>query len=103
MAIVLLFTGSVTAAIIILIMVISGHLLRFSQEFQSDKAAEKLREMVSNTATIKRKDSNQNTAPKSETKEVKGITVGQEIGMNLLIILTDENEIITRKDCWCLG
>ena len=57
-------------------MVIFGGLLRFSQEFQSSKAAEKLREMVSATATVSRKDNIKNSAPK------EGITAGKE-GENL--------------------
>jgi Mg2+-importing ATPase len=73
-----LLTGSPTAALIIFAMVIFGGLLRFSQEFQSNKAAEKLREMVSATATVSRKDA----AP---TKEKKGITAGKEIAVKLLV------------------
>ena len=42
-----LLTGSLTAAVIISMMVIFGGLLRFSQEFQSSKAAEKLRRKAS--------------------------------------------------------
>jgi len=45
LAIISLLTGSAIAALIISVMVIFGGLLRFSQEFKSNKAAEKLREM----------------------------------------------------------
>ena len=72
-----LFTGSPTAAFIIFTMVIFGGLLRFSQEFQSSKAAEKLREMVSATATVSRKD--------ATPKEEKGITAGKKIAVKLLV------------------
>ena len=72
-----LLTGSPTAALIIFAMVIFGGLLRFSQEFQSNKAAEKLREMVSATATVSRLGA----APKKE----KGITAGKEIAVKLLV------------------
>jgi Mg2+-importing ATPase len=58
LAVISLFTGNAIAALIIFIMVIFGGLLRFSQEFQSNKAAEKLREMVSAKATVNRKDNN---------------------------------------------
>ncbi|CAN1211072.1 magnesium-translocating P-type ATPase [Tumidithrix helvetica PCC 7403] len=85
LAVISLLTGSTTAAAIIFIMVIFGGLLRFSQEFQSNKAAEKLREMVSSTATVSRQDAIQNTAPKSETKEVKGANAGKEIAVKLLV------------------
>ena len=79
LAIVSLLTGSSIAALIISIMVIFGGLLRFSQEFQSSKAAEKLRAMVSVTATVKRKDAIQNATPK------QGITNGTEIAVKLLV------------------
>lgn len=72
-----LLTGSPTAASIIFAMVIFGGLLRFSQEFQSNKAAEKLREMVSATAMVSRLSA----APKKE----KGITTGKKIAVKLLV------------------
>ena len=74
-----LLTGSMTAAFIILMMVIFGGLLRFSQEYQSNKAAEKLREMVSATATVCRKGTSPEGTPK------KGITAGQEIAVKWLV------------------
>jgi Mg2+-importing ATPase len=77
LAIISLLTGSPTAALIIFIMVIFGGLLRFSQEFQSNKAAEKLREMVSATATVNRKG----VTPKKD----KAITAGKEIAVKLLV------------------
>ncbi len=76
-----LLTGSPTAALIIFMMVVFGGLLRFSQEFQSNKAAEKLREMVSTTATVIRQDTIKDDAPKKE----KGITPGKEIAVKLLV------------------
>ncbi len=81
LATVSLLTGSPTAALIIFMMVIFGGLLRFSQEFQSNKAAEKLREMVSATATVSRKDGIKDPVP----KEKKEITAGKEIAVKLLV------------------
>ncbi|WP_055077533.1 magnesium-translocating P-type ATPase [Pseudanabaena sp. 'Roaring Creek'] len=83
LAIVSLFTGSTTAALIIFIMVLFGGLLRFSQEFKSNKAAEKLREMVSAKASVSRK--NKTKKPASPVKEVTGITKGKEIEVKLLV------------------
>jgi P-type Mg2+ transporter len=80
LAIVSLLTGSPTAAPIVTIMVIFGGLLRFSQEFQSNKAAEKLRAMVSITAAVSRQDNTKATAP----KEQQGIT-RTEIAVKLLV------------------
>ncbi len=44
-------TGDLRAALIIFIMVVLGVVLRFYQEMRADNAAEKLKAMVSNTAT----------------------------------------------------
>lgn len=74
-----LLTRSLTAAFIISMMVIFGGLLRFSQEFQSSKAAEKLREMVSATATVTRQDTTKDAASE------KGITAGKKIAVKLLV------------------
>jgi P-type Mg2+ transporter len=79
LAIVSLLTGSPTAALIITIMVIFGGLLRFSQEFQSNKAAEKLRAMVSITTAVSRQGS------KAAAKEWQGIIAGTEIAVKLLV------------------
>jgi P-type Mg2+ transporter len=81
LAIVSLLTGSPTAALIISIMVIFGGLLRFSQEFRSNKAAEKLREMVSTTTAVNRQDPTKSTTP----TEQQGITTGTEIAVKFLV------------------
>ncbi|PZV18837.1 MAG: magnesium-translocating P-type ATPase [Pseudanabaena sp.] len=83
LAIVSLFTGSTTAALIIFIMVLFGGLLRFSQEFKSNKAAEKLREMVSARASVNRKNDTKVTA--SPSKDVKAIAKGVAIEVKLLV------------------
>jgi P-type Mg2+ transporter len=81
LAIVSLLTGSPIAALIISIMVIFGGLLRFSQEFRSNKAAEKLREMVSTTTAVNRQDPTKSTTP----TEQQGITTGTEIAVKFLV------------------
>ena len=45
-------TGDIRATIMILLMVILGIVLRYVQESRADSAAEKLKEMVSTTATV---------------------------------------------------
>ncbi len=50
------FTGEVKGAIVIAVMVVLSSLLSFMQEFRSSKAAERLRAMVSTTATVFRKE-----------------------------------------------
>ena len=47
-------TGDQRATVVIFVMVLLGIVLRFVQEMRADNAAEKLREMVSNTATVVR-------------------------------------------------
>ena len=54
LAILSFLTGDTRAAAIILMMVILGVVLRFYQEMRADNAAEKLKAMVSNTATAVR-------------------------------------------------
>ncbi len=49
-------TGEIKGAVVISIMVLLSGLLSFIQEFRSNKAAEKLREMVRTTASVLRKD-----------------------------------------------
>jgi Mg2+-importing ATPase len=49
-----LLTGDVRAAVVIFAMVVLGVVLRFFQEMRADYAAEKLKAMVSNTATLVR-------------------------------------------------
>ncbi len=56
LALISLVTGDSRAAVIIFIMVVFSVLLRFSQEFRSSLAAAKLKEMVTNTATVSRSD-----------------------------------------------
>ena len=47
-------TGDLRAALVILVMVVLGIVLRFFQEMRADNAAEKLKAMVSNSATVVR-------------------------------------------------
>ena len=47
-------TGDLRAAVVMLVMVVLGVVLRFVQEMRADNAAEKLQAMVSSTATVVR-------------------------------------------------
>ena len=47
-------TGDLRAMVVIFVMVVLGVVLRFFQEMRADNAAEKLKAMVSNTATLVR-------------------------------------------------
>jgi Mg2+-importing ATPase len=56
------FTEDIEAAIVISAMVVLATFMRFVQEARSNSAADKLKEMVSNTATILRRDPAQDAA-----------------------------------------
>jgi len=49
-------TGDLRATVVIFLMLVLGVVLRFFQEMRADNAAEKLKAMVSNTATLVRSD-----------------------------------------------
>ncbi|MBW4586371.1 magnesium-translocating P-type ATPase [Aetokthonos hydrillicola Thurmond2011] len=89
LAIISMLTGDAKAAIIILVMVTFSVILRFSQEFRSSLAAEKLREMVRTTCTVSRRDKRKDISP-DELKEY-GITLHpheaerQEISIKYLV------------------
>ena len=77
LAVIALLTEDIKAAVIILSMVIFSVVLRFSQEFRSSKAAEKLREMVHTTATVSRKDPRKDISP-SLAKDL-GLTLNLDV------------------------
>ena len=56
------YTEDMKATIVISTMVLISTLIRFVQEARSNKAADKLREMVSNTSTVMRRDPSENAA-----------------------------------------
>ena len=56
------FTEDIKAAIVISAMVVIATLIRFIQESRSNNVADKLKEMVSNTATVLRRDPAQDAA-----------------------------------------
>ncbi len=63
LAAVSLATDDIQAAVVIGTMVVLSTLLRFWQEAKSNKAADALKEMVSNTATVMRRDFSADTSP----------------------------------------
>ena len=73
LAIISLVTEDIKAAVIIFSMVVFSVVLRFSQEFRSSQAAEKLRAMVHTTATVSRKDPRKDISP----------SLAQDMGLEL--------------------
>jgi Mg2+-importing ATPase len=57
-------TGDLRAMVVIFVMVLLGVVLRFFQELRADDAAEKLKAMVSTTATVVRQDKEEEVALK---------------------------------------
>ena len=63
LAVISYYTDDHIGSLVIGTMVVISTVLRFIQEARSNKAADKLREMVSNTATVIRRDPSENAAP----------------------------------------
>ena len=70
------YTGDMKATAVISSMVLLSTLMRFVQETRSNKAADKLREMVSNTATVMRRDPSENAA--EDALKYFGVTIHQK-------------------------
>ena len=83
LAVIALLTEDIKAAMIIFSMVVFSVVLRFSQEFRSSQAAEKLREMVHTTATVSRKDPRKDISP----------SLAQDLGLTLNLDVPDRQEI----------
>ena len=77
LAAVSLATDDIQAAVVIGTMVVLSTLLRFWQEAKSNKAADALKEMVSNTATVMRRDFSADASPmfgkfSSAARQIRG-------------------------------
>jgi len=83
LAAIALLTEDVKAAVIIFSMVVFSVVLRFSQEFRSSQAAEKLRAMVHTTATVCRKDPRKDISP----------SLAQDLGLTLNLDVPAQQDI----------
>jgi Mg2+-importing ATPase len=83
LAVVALLTEDIKAAAIIFTMVVFSVVLRFSQEFRSSQAAERLRAMVHTTATVNRKDPRKDISP----------SLAQDMGLTLNLDVPAQQEI----------
>jgi P-type Mg2+ transporter len=83
LAVIALLTEDIKAAVIIFSMVVFSVVLRFSQEFRSSKAAEKLRALVHTTATVSRKDPRKDISP----------SLAQDMGLTLNLDVLAQQEI----------
>lgn len=83
LAVIALLTEDSKAAAIIFSMVVFSVILRFSQEFRSSQAAEKLRAMVHTTTTVSRKDPRKDISP----------SLAEDLGLTLNLDVPDRQSI----------
>jgi len=84
-------TGDLRATVVIFVMVVLGVVLRFFQEMRADNAAEKLQEMVSNTATLVRGD-------KEEEVSLKTLVPGDIIRLAAGDMVPADVRVLSAKD-----
>jgi Mg2+-importing ATPase len=84
-------TGDMRATILIFVMVILGVVLRFVQEMRADKAAEKLKVMVSNTATLVRDG-------KEEEISLKFLAPGDIVKLSAGDMVPADVRVLSAKD-----
>jgi Mg2+-importing ATPase len=113
LAIVSYLTEDLRATIVIGLMVILSTVMRFVQELRSNKAADKLKEMVSNTATIMRHDIAEDVAdearkyfdvvlhpkgPRTEEIAIKRLVPGDIVRLSAGDMIPADLRILTAKD-----
>ena len=84
-------TGDLRATVVIFMMVVLGVVLRFFQEMRADNAAEKLKAMVSNTATLVR-------AGKEEEVSLKMLVPGDIIRLAAGDMVPADVRVLSAKD-----
>src|SRR5471032_93468 len=84
-------TGDLRATVVIFVMVVLGVVLRFVQEMRADHAAEKLKAMVSNTATLVR-------GGKEQEVSLKLLVPGDIIRLAAGDMVPADARVLTAKD-----
>ena len=84
-------TGDLRATVVIFVMVVLGVVLRFFQELRADNAAEKLKAMVSNTATVVR-------GGKEEEVSLKMVVPGDVIRLAAGDMVPADVRVLSAKD-----
>ena len=93
LAVISWLTEDMKAATVIFSMVVLSTLLRFWQEAKSNKAADALKAMVSNTATVLRRD-----APKRIELPIKQLVPGDLIVLSAGDMIPADCRVLTAKD-----
>ena len=91
------FLGEADAAIIISFMLIISILMRFIQEYRSNKAAEKLQALVSTTATVLRRNNGHNES-KSIEINIKFLVPGDIIRLSAGDMIPADVRLISAKE-----
>jgi Mg2+-importing ATPase len=84
-------TGDLRATVVIFVMVVMGVVLRFFQEMRADNAAEKLKAMVSNTATLVR-------GGKEEEVSIKMLVPGDIVRLAAGDMVPADVRVLSAKD-----
>lgn len=91
------FLGQIDAVLIICLMVILSVTLRFVQEFRSNKAAEKLKALVSTKATVLRISEEETNSQKQEI-DIKFLVPGDVIHLSAGDMLPADVRLISAKE-----
>jgi len=97
LAMISLFTGEITAVIIVMTMVAVSGILRFVQELRSNNAAERLGEMVETTAAVMRREEEDAPSEQSEIP-LDEIVVGDIVNLAAGDIIPADVRILRAKD-----
>ena len=96
LAIISFFLGDIDAVIIITIMVFISVGIRFTQEFKSNRAAEKLKALVSTKATVLRSQGD-GKEPKKEEVDIKVLVPGDIICLSAGDMLPADVRLVSAK------
>ncbi|WP_137807823.1 magnesium-translocating P-type ATPase [Pseudomonas sp. G(2018)] len=97
LAVISWLTEDMKAAIVIFSMVVLSTLLRFWQESKSNQAADALKAMVSNTATVLRRDPDSNGAQRIE-RPIKLLVPGDLIVLSAGDMIPADCRVLSAKD-----
>ncbi|MDZ5433305.1 magnesium-translocating P-type ATPase [Pseudomonas fluorescens] len=97
LAVISWLTEDMKAAIVIFSMVVLSTLLRFWQESKSNQAADTLKAMVSNTATVLRRDPDSNSAQRIE-RPIKLLVPGDLIVLSAGDMIPADGRVLSAKD-----
>lgn len=93
------FIGELDAVYIIAVMVLLSVITRFVQEYRSNQAAERLKALVSTTATVVRR-ANETSEPQKREIEIKYLVTGDLIELSSGDMLPGDVRLVSAKDVY---